>query len=770
MFNEFDEEARRVLVRAKEEMLDLKHPYVGSEHLLLALLKTDSKLTKELNNYKINYNNFKKELINIVGKGTKKSEWFLYTPLLKRVLENAVIDSKELGSNKVTINHLFSSLLEEGEGVAIRILIGMNINIDDLYNNFSSKILAIKTDYRESLLIDEIGNDLTKQAQEEGFDPVVGRDNETKRVIEILSRRTKNNPILIGPAGVGKTAVVEELSRLIALGEVPMFLKNKKIISINMASIVSGTKYRGEFEERMNKILTELENDRDVILFIDEIHTLVGAGGAEGAIDASNIIKPALSRNKIRIIGATTTNEYNKYIEPDKALSRRFQQVYINEPDEQITKKILISLKPLYEKYHNVIINQEIIDKIIELSNKYIHDRNNPDKVIDILDEVCAHVGLKESNVVKKYNKLKHQLRQIIDEKNKLISSKDFKSAKLKKIEENKLLDKINQLEIELYKKKPNIVTIKDVAKVINIKTKVPVYEVLGNNKLITKNITKSLKNIIVGQDNAVNKLVSLYKKIKLGLKDNNCYSLMFCGPSGVGKTELAKQFGKYLVGDENVIKLDMSEYSTSDSINKLLGSSPGYIGYDDNNSVFELIRTKPHSVLILDEIEKASPKIINLFLQILEDGKIKNNKGITINFNQVIIIMTSNAGYTHASIGFEKDSNINSKLNETFSTPFINRIDDIITFNRLQKRHIIKLIKTKLNKLKEDYLTKNVIVDINENVINEIVTESNYDIYGARSLDKIINKSLDNKIIDCIVMGKQQISINTIRENVLQV
>ncbi len=407
MFGNFTEEARIILTHAKKEMYELKHPYIGSEHLLLAILKEKNDISKKLLEYNLNYDKFKSEIIKVVGKGTKESEWFLYTPLLKRIIENAILDSKDNNSGNVTVEHLFSSMLEEGEGVAIRIMLGMNIDLEELYNEFSYKLVSKPRGKKnKKLLLEELGVDLTEKALKGELDPVIGRDKEIKRVLEILSRRTKNNPLLIGEAGVGKTAIVEELSKMISTGDVPMSLKNKRIISLDMATTVAGTKYRGEFEERIRKILKEIEENDDIILFIDEIHTLVGAGGAEGAIDASNIFKPALARGKLRCIGATTIDEYKKFIESDGALERRFQKVLVEIPDKKVVRDILMKLKGIYEKFHLVKISDEIIDLIIELSEKYIYDRNQPDKAIDLLDEVCAKVSLTESKEFKKYNSL----------------------------------------------------------------------------------------------------------------------------------------------------------------------------------------------------------------------------------------------------------------------------------------------------------------------------------------------------------------------------
>ena len=623
MFGNFEEEARKVLVNAKKEMYELNHPYVSSEHLLLAILKGNNEISEKLKSFDLDYNRFKDEIIKIIGKGSKHSEWFLYTPLLKRILENAVIDAKDNNNGVVTIDHLFTSLLDEGEGVAIRILIGMNIDIDELYSEFVNKIVSKKSG--KKLLIDDIGVDLNKKALNGNLDPVTGRDEEIKRVLEILSRRCKNNPLLIGEAGVGKTAIVEELANMIVRGEVPLALRNKRIISLDMASAVAGTKYRGEFEERMNKILKEIEENNDIILFIDEIHTLVGAGGAEGAIDASNIFKPALARGKIRCIGATTTLEYKKYIEKDSALERRFQTVMINEPSKKTVKSILMNLKDIYEGYHKVIIDEDIIDLIINLSSKYIYNRNEPDRSIDILDEVSAKVSLKESKDLKEYGTYNKKLKEVIKNKKKAIIDNDFDRASQFKNEEFSLMNKINNLELSLYKKHDRKVTKLDVASVINMKTGIPIYEILNEKSKLIKHTEKILSKHIVGQDEALKEVSKVAKKIKLGFNDK-CFSFLFCGPSGVGKTLLAKTFGENLVGVDNIIRLDMSEYKEAHSISKLIGSPPGYVGYDDNTDIFEEIRNKPYSLLILDEIEKAHTNIINLFLQILDEGKVKNS------------------------------------------------------------------------------------------------------------------------------------------------
>ncbi len=763
MFGNFEEEARKVLVNAKKEMYELNHPYVSSEHLLLAILKGNNEISEKLKSFDLDYNRFKDEIIKIIGKGSKHSEWFLYTPLLKRILENAVIDAKDNNNGVVTIDHLFTSLLDEGEGVAIRILIGMNIDIDELYSEFVNKIVSKKSG--KKLLIDDIGVDLNKKALNGNLDPVTGRDEEIKRVLEILSRRCKNNPLLIGEAGVGKTAIVEELANMIVRGEVPLALRNKRIISLDMASAVAGTKYRGEFEERMNKILKEIEENNDIILFIDEIHTLVGAGGAEGAIDASNIFKPALARGKIRCIGATTTLEYKKYIEKDSALERRFQTVMINEPSKKTVKSILMNLKDIYEGYHKVIIDEDIIDLIINLSSKYIYNRNEPDRSIDILDEVSAKVSLKESKDLKEYGTYNKKLKEVIKNKKKAIIDNDFDRASQFKNEEFSLMNKINNLELSLYKKHDRKVTKLDVASVINMKTGIPIYEILNEKSKLIKHTEKILSKHIVGQDEALKEVSKVAKKIKLGFNDK-CFSFLFCGPSGVGKTLLAKTFGENLVGVDNIIRLDMSEYKEAHSISKLIGSPPGYVGYDDNTDIFEEIRNKPYSLLILDEIEKAHTNIINLFLQILDEGKVKNSKGKIIRFDNVVIIMTSNVGFHEINVGFNNSNSKISRLNDNFSIPFMNRVDKVICFNFLNEDNILKIIRMQLRDFKNKYSDK-IKIKISKDVENEILSLSNYEEYGARKISKIIKDRLESFVIDEIIDGKTEVYIKNLKQNV---
>ena len=758
MFNNFTEGARKILINAKLEMQSLKHPYVGSEHFLLAVLKDKNEVSDQLKIYNLNYEDFKKEVIDIVGMGSKSNDCFLYTPLLKRIMETAMIDSRENNNGVVTINHLFQELLEEGEGIAIRIMLGMGLDLDEMYKNFSCKIISKK---KGKLTVEEIGIDLTKKALEGNLDPVIGRDEEIKRILEILSRRKKNNPLLIGEAGVGKTAIIEELSRLISIGEVPRNLKNKRIISVDMASTVAGTKYRGEFEERINKLVKELEENDDIILFIDEIHTIVGAGGAEGAIDASNIFKPALARNKMRLIGATTIDEYKKYIDEDRALERRFQKVYINEPDNKTLKNILMKLKITYENYHHVYINDEMIDLIINLSNKYIYDRKQPDKAIDILDEVCAHVSLKENKQIKKYNLLNKDLKDIINKKKQAILNNNFKVATTYKEQENKLMDKINNLELTIYNKNNNHnIKESDIIEIISRKSNIPINKLNNNDLRDVKKLEKELKSKVCGQEYAIEELIKAYKQIKLGFKDDNCISFLFAGPTGVGKTLLAKTFASNL--STNVIKLDMSEYSEAHSISKIIGSPAGYVGYNDNKNVLEKVKNNPFSIIILDELEKAHTTIINLFFQVLDEGIIKDASGNIINLKNSIIIMTSNVGYEKSSIGFNNNKN-KEKIKDIFGLSFVNRIDSIIGFNRLNDNDIRNIVHNKIRNLKNKYKDKKII--ISKKTIEEIINESNYFEFGARKIDKIIKSHIEDVVINEIINGSKEVYIKRLKE-----
>lgn len=726
MFYNFTDEARKIIVNAKKEMLNLKHPYVGTEHLLLALLKQKNALSNKLYKVGLSYSLVKKKLIDLVGIGKEESKLSLYTPVLKNVIENANDISKEYKTD-ITPEFLFLGILEEGEGIALRLMMNCGIDLDKLYQDFINKINKCKKN--KKLYIEEVGINFNKRARNGDFDPVVGRDKEINSLIEILVRRTKNNPLLIGEAGVGKTALVEELSRRIENNDVPTKLLDKKIINVDMSSLVAGTKYRGEFEEKVNKIIKELEEQDDIILFIDEIHTLVGAGGAEGAIDAANILKPALSRNKLQCIGATTINEYKKYIEKDKALDRRFQSLIIDEPKEEDVKNIVFKLKPIYEKYHNVEISNDQLNLIIKLSNKYLKNRKNPDKTIDILDEVCAHAGIKENKEMILYRNLTKDLKHVLEQKKQYIIVNNYQKALEIKEEEKRLMDVINDLELKLTKKISNKVTKKDILEVLKKKINIPIYE-LENNRVNARRLFKQITNEIVGQEDAIKNIIDSYIN---NIKDNQCISFLLSGPSGVGKTKFSTVFSSIITN--NVIRLDMSEYSEEHSISKLIGSPAGYVGYDDNQYIFNQIRTYPFTTIILDEIERAHPKVINLFLQILDNNQIKDSKGNDIYFNNTVIIMTTNIEVKD-TVGFMKRQN-NEELNNYFGIPFINRITNIVKFKKLEFNDIQKIIT---KRIKQKYQKSN----LNKHKFLEIIDKIQYDEYGARQIEQVLKKEIN--------------------------
>ena len=760
MFQKFSEEAKKIIKKSKLEMQELKHPFIGTEHFILSCLKCkDLEITKLLNTYNISYDNYKKELIKMIGIGCSLNSYFIYTPMFKRILENTIIDVKEDNIEEVNVNHIFLSLLDEGEGVGIRILSNLGVDLDEIYKELENNNKIIKGKTKKKLSISVHSVDLIEKASAGKIDPVIGRDKEINRLIEILLRKTKNNPLLIGEAGVGKTAIVEGLALKILKNDVPDSLKDKKILSVSMASLVAGTKYRGEFEERIEKIVKEIENNSNLILFIDEMHSIVGAGGAEGAIDAANILKPALARGKFRLIGATTIKEYKDTIEKDKALNRRFQTILVEETKELETKNILMKLKPLYEKYHGVIIKDKIIDLIIYLSNKYIYSRKNPDKSIDILDEVCARRSLIKDKSTLKQEELDMKLNLIIKEKNNNIIKQDFKEASRLKEEEIKIQDEINNLLLN----KKNIkkeVTEEDVSNVIESKINMPIYEI---NKEHIKNLNKveiNLNKIIIGQKDAINVLTKETKKIKLGLKkDNKPTSFLFIGKSGVGKTLLAKEYSKLL--KMHLIRIDASEYKESHAISKIIGSPPGYVGYEEY-TILDEIKNYPYSVILIDEIDKSCKEFVNLFLQILDEGFITNSNFDKIYFNNCIIIMTSNNYSNNSLIGFENNSDNKEQLKNLFSLEFINRIKNIIYFKDLEIEDIKKIINIKIKEVIENLKKQQINIIIEKNIINEIINMSNYKETGARQINKLIEDKIDDVIINNLLKeNKKTIYIN---------
>ena len=760
MLGNFSEDAQFILLKARDEMLALHHPYIGTEHLVLSILKNDCDMSSKLeDSYHLTYDNFREEIIHVIGVGKKKSQFFLHTPLLKKIMENAMLDARDNNNGEVTIGHLFFALLEEGEGIAIRIFIGMGIPVDDMYDDFGATLIKREKKKKKKLLLDDIGVDLVEKARIHGFDPVIGREHEIERLIEILCRRGKNNPILIGDAGVGKTAIVEALAHLISNGNVPHILQDKRIISLNMASIVSGTKYRGEFEERMQKLIKEVEDSGNIILFIDEIHTLVGAGGAEGAIDASNILKPALARGTIRVIGATTGFEYKKFIEEDKALDRRFQKIMIKEPNREETFHILEKLKGIYEGYHHVIVNDDILRAIVDLSDCYIFNRHNPDKVIDVLDEVCSMVSIREYDDDKKFSSLKRNLLEVQKKKNAFILDNDVKKAYLCLKEENSLKNEIHHLELSSNKRK-KYVTLQDVAVIIHQKSGVPIYEIMKDDMTSFEMLEKGLKKKFIGQDEAIDMLVNASKKVRLGYSNHKVNSYLFVGKSGVGKTGIAKEYASLVVGKDNFIRLDMSEYSDSSSVSKFLGSNPGYVGYDDYNSVLSKLKDKPYSVILLDEVDKAHPSVLNLLYQMLDEGRIKDSRNQEICLHHSTIIMTSNLGFEDTKVGFDANYSLSSSLSERFSPSLVNRINHIIVFHSLTYDNVVAIVKNRLEILKNKYSD----FRYSTSLIKDIALESQYEKYGARRIDKVIESKLENIIIDKI-LHHEELVIHHLKE-----
>lgn len=678
MVNKFSFSISKIFKTAEEEMFTLHHPYVGSEHLLLSLLKLDKNIQKLASKYNLTYDKFREELILVVGTSTKKSSFVLYTPLLKRIINLAMEDAREL-EEELNCMHLFRAMLEEGEGIAIRILYAMNINLDGLYDDLSNNTSKINNNL-ELLKIGKSMNDLVNSD-----DLVIGRDKELSLVIETLIRKNKCNPLLVGEAGVGKTAIVEELVRKIAKKEVPTFLQNKKIVMLEMGSLVAGTKYRGEFEEKLTKVIKELENNPDIILFIDEIHTIANAGGAEGAINASDILKPYLARGKIKIIGATTTAEYNKFILKDKALNRRFEVIKVIEPTIYETEEILKKIKPSFESHYNIKITSQNITDIVKLTDKYITDRKNPDKTIDILDSVCAMKEVASDNTAKilEYENAK---KQIVTKKENMVKSHNFKKALEFSCAEVKIDKEIKKATNQALK-----ITEKDILTLISRKCNIPILE----SKTNFKSLGKYLKNNLIGQDKAIDKIIDNLQNYD----EDKPLSLLLTGSTGVGKTETVKQISKYL--NMPLLRLDMSEYNQDITINRLLGSSAGYVGYDDG-AIFDKIKMEPFTCILVDELEKASPSVINLFLQILDEGFVTNAKGEKIDFKNTLIFMTSNVKGSK-KIGF---MDTKKNYNEFFSKEFIARFTDIIEYNDITEEMLD--IYLKKNNISDKSIIKN--------------------------------------------------------------
>ena len=790
---EFTESARKVIEYAKNFSIENNYPYIGTEHILYGLIAEGEGLAAViLKKQDLTEEYIEEEILKIDGIMNRQvnEDVVDFTPRAKRIIANSQKEALRMGQNYVGSEHILLSLMREIDSVAVRILIDADIDPQKIFTELL-KILGdespISDNYHDPANIEsksknntptlnQYGKDLTELAKQNKLDPVIGREKEIERVIEILSRRTKNNPCLIGEPGVGKTAVVEGLAQMIKENNVPEILKNKRVVSLDIASMIAGAKYRGDFEERLKKTLQEIKSASNVILFIDEIHTIVGAGSAEGAMDAANILKPLLSRGEIQVIGATTLNEYRKYIEKDSALERRFQSVIVEEPSIEDTIQILRGLKDKYEAHHKVKITDEAIKEATVLSERYITDRFLPDKAIDLIDEACSKVKIKSLTKPESFKNLEKELDKKSKEKEEAIISQNFEKAAKIRDEEKELKEKISKQD-EKWKKQENNKEIsigkEEICEVVSNWTKIPVTKLTQTESEKIKNLDKELKKRVIGQDEAIDVLSRAIKRARVGLKDINrpIGSFMFLGPTGVGKTELTKALALNMFGSENaMIRLDMSEYMEPHSVSKLIGSPPGYVGYDDGGQLTEQVRRKPYSIILFDEIEKAHPDVFNILLQILDDGRLTDSNGRTVNFKNTVIIMTSNTGARNItetkSIGFiNKDdgsasyerakAEVMNELKKTFRPEFLNRLDEIIIFNKLGKEAIEKIASIMLNEFADKLKQREITVKIDKSIIEYIVKVGFDDVYGARPLKRAVQSKVEDKFAEELLDGK---------------
>ena len=785
---EFTGRANRVLEIAKEFSIAHNYSFVGTEHILYGLVKEGEGLaSKILSSQGLKPEYVEDEILRIDGVMNTLESDPEFTPRAKRIIENSAKEAMRMGQNYVGTEHILLALMREIDSVAVRILIDTNIDPqrifadllrllseDSPFANYSDSSFFSSVDTNTPTL-NQYGKNLTALAKESKLDPVIGRKNEIQRIIEILSRRTKNNPVLIGEPGVGKTAVVEGLAQMIVDNKVPEILKNKKVVSLDMSAMVAGAKYRGDFEERLKNVLQEIKKAGNIILFIDEMHTIIGAGAAEGAMDAANILKPLLSRGEIQIIGATTLNEYRKHIEKDAALERRFQTVIVDEPTTEDTVKILSGLKDKYEAHHKVKITDEAIKAAVDLSERYINDRFLPDKAIDLIDEACSKIKLRTVTMPKNILDMENKIEKVSKEKEEAIISQSFEKAAKLRDEEKELKDKVNKARENWKKKEENkeaSVNAEDIANVVSAWTKIPVTKLTKTESEKLKNLDLELKKRVIGQDDAVEALARAIKRARVGLQNGNrpIGSFMFLGPTGVGKTELTKALAENLFGNENqLIRLDMSEFMEAHSVSKLIGSPPGYVGYDEGGQLTEQVRRKPYSIVLFDEIEKAHPDVFNMLLQILDDGRLTDSTGRTVSFKNTVIIMTSNAGarniVEHHSIGFmNKDDSkkdyektrdeVMAELKKIFRPEFLNRLDDIIVFKKLSNESIEKITKIMLDEFIKRLEKKNIKVDVSDDVIKYISKVGFDDTYGARPLRRAIQSKIEDKFAEEMLDG----------------
>ena len=798
MTYKFTNRANKAIEIANDIALELGHSYIGTEHILYGLAKEGNGIaSKVLENQNVTADDILNKIEELIGSDEPIENIVDFTPRTKRVVESAFIEARKLGYNFIGTEHLLIGILREGDCVAAKILLDLNVNIPKLYNEIV-KVINEGEDYNSSEdssnnsnggkrrgsynqtpTLNQFGQDLTKKAEEGKLDPVIGRKQEIERVIEILSRRTKNNPCLIGEPGVGKTAAVEGLAQKIASGDVPEILKDKRVVALDISGMVAGAKYRGDFEERIKKALNEVKKAGDVILFIDEIHTIVGAGAAEGAIDAANILKPLLARGEIQLVGATTLNEYRKFIEKDAALERRFSPVTVNEPSEKDTIQILKGIRDKYEAHHNVKITDEAIEAAVKLSIRYVTDRFLPDKAIDLIDEASSKARLRTYTEPDSLKELQEEIEKTKNEKEEAVLNQKFEKAAELRDTEKDLRDKFEKEQSKWKNKNTkSIVTIteENIAEVIANWTGIPAKKITEDENEKLKNLEKELHKRVIGQNEAVEAVSKAIRRGRVGLKDPKrpIGSFLFLGPTGVGKTELSKALAEVLFGDENaMIRLDMSEFMEPHSVSKLIGAPPGYVGFDDGGQLTEKIRRKPYSVVLFDEIEKAHPDVMNMLLQILEDGRLTDSQGRTVNFKNTVIIMTSNLGARlitdRKQLGFtnkegetdykkeyeEIKKEVMAELKKELRPEFINRIDEIIVFHKLTDEDINQIIdimlKEVVNRLKEQKYDIKFEPDVKDMIAKEGIDKN----FGARPLRRTIQNLVEDKLAEDILDGK---------------
>ena len=788
MVYKFTNSAKNAIEIASKIATELGHNYIGTEHILYGLAKEETGVaSKVLEMQNVTSAIVLEKIEELIGRESKALEEVVgFTPRTKRVIENAFRETKKLGSDYIGTEQLLIGIMREQDSIAVRIMLELEVDPQKLYNeiikvlNEENEIAnkgktANKGSFNATPTLNQYGSDLTKLAIEGKLDPIIGRADETERVIQILSRRTKNNPCLIGEPGVGKTAVVEGLAEKIVAGDVPEILKNKRVVTIDISSMVAGSKYRGDFEERIKKCLNEVKKAGDVILFIDEIHTIVGAGAAEGAIDAANILKPLLARGEIQLIGATTLNEYRKYIEKDSALERRFSPVNVLEPSKEDTIKILKGLRDKYEAHHNVKITDEAINSAVALSIRYINDRFLPDKAIDLIDEASSKVRLKSYTQPDTLKKLEEKIEKLSKEKEEAVKMQDFEKAASLRDKEHKERDNLEKEKDKWNDKNAKNVTKiteEDIADVIAKQTGIPVKRLTQDENEKLKNLENVLHERVVGQEDAVKAISKAIRRGRVGLKDpaRPIGSFIFLGPTGVGKTELSKALAESLFGDENsMIRIDMSEYMEAHTVSKLIGSPPGYVGFDEGGQLTEKIRRKPYAVILFDEIEKAHPDVMNMLLQILEDGRLTDSQGRTVNFKNTVIIMTSNVGARmiteKKTLGFgsadasneqaEIQKNVMSELKREFRPEFLNRIDEIIVFNKLTEKEIKQIIDIMLKQVEKRLKEQKIELEVTEELKDFLVKKGTDAAYGARPLRRAIQNYLEDKLAEEMLDGK---------------